>query len=116
MAPRLIVPRRETKASPKFKVFRTLFFDPANSTPPGELAWTDFVHALTRTGFAAEKLYGSVWQFRPTGLDVERPIQFHEPHPGAKMPYVTARRHGRRLNRAYGWGLGMFVLKEKDMN
>ena len=95
------------------KVFRTLFFNPSTTSTPGEVAWTDFLHALTSTGFAATKLYGSVWQFRPTGLDVERPIQIHEPHPGGKIPFVVARRHGRRLNRAYGWFAGMFVLKEK---
>lgn len=93
------------------KVFRTLFFDHSPTAMPGEVSWTDFLHALTSTGFAAEKLYGSVWQFRPTALDVERSIQFHQPHPRGKIPFRIARRHGRRLNRAYGWFGGMFVLK-----
>lgn len=58
------------------------------------------------------KLYGSVWQFRPTRLDVERNILFHEPHPQGKLPFKTARRYGRRLNRAYGWVGEMFVLNK----
>ena len=91
------------------KVFRTLFFTPSVTAMPGEVAWTDFVHAMASTGFAAEKLYGSVWHFTPTTLDVERSIQFHEPHPAGKIPFRIARRHGRRLNRAYGWNGGMFV-------
>ncbi|KIW99134.1 uncharacterized protein Z519_00797 [Cladophialophora bantiana CBS 173.52] len=96
-----------------FKVFRTLFFVPSVSATPGEVGWNDFVHAMTSTGFAAEKLYGSVWHFTPTKLDVERSIQFHEPHPSGKIPFRVARRHGRRLYRAYGWHGSMFVLQEK---
>ncbi len=95
------------------KVFRTVFFDPTINTTPGEIAWHDFLHALQATGFAAQKLYGSVWHFRPMKLDVERSIQFHEPHPRSKIPFLVARRHGRRLNRAYGWHGGMFQLKDK---
>lgn len=94
------------------KVFRTVFFDPAANTTAGEVAWRDFLHAMDSTGFAAEKLYGSVWHFQPTRLDVERSIQFHEPHPRGKIPFLVARRHGRRLNRAYGWHGSMFVLKD----
>lgn len=47
---------------------------------------------MSSTGFAIEKLYGSVWQFTPSDLDVERSIQFHEPHPSGKIPFRMARR------------------------
>lgn len=94
------------------KVFRTLFYDPTITSTPGEISWHDFIYALTSTGqFSAEKLYGSVWQFeRVNGPDQSR-IQFHEPHPRGRIPFVVARRHGRRLNRAYGWERNMFELK-----
>lgn len=59
-----------------FKVFRTLFFNPRVTSTPGEVSWIDFLHAMGITGFVAEKLYGSVWQFKPTKLDVERSIQY----------------------------------------
>jgi hypothetical protein len=95
------------------KVFRTVFFMPSLTAVPGEVAWNDFVHAMISTGFGAEKLYGSVWHFTPSKLHVERSIQFHEPHPSGKIPFRIARRHGRRLHRAYGWHGGMFVLQEK---
>lgn len=95
------------------KVFRVIFFDPGANTTPGEVAWNDFLHAMDSVGFSAQKLYGSVWHFQPTKLDVERSIQFHEPHPQGKIPFLVARRHGRRLNRAYGWFGAMFVLKGK---
>ncbi|EEU34289.1 uncharacterized protein NECHADRAFT_50192 [Fusarium vanettenii 77-13-4] len=95
------------------KVFRTLFFNPEVNSTPGSVLWNDFLHAMVATGFRAEKLYGSVWQFSPTTLDVGRSIHFHEPHPKGKIPFEVARRHGRRLTRAYGWFGGMFVLKKK---
>ncbi|KAI9772208.1 MAG: hypothetical protein M1839_002526 [Geoglossum umbratile] len=94
------------------KVFTMLFHIPSSrSSMPGEVSWTDFLHALISTGFKPEKLYGSVWQFTPANLDVERSIQFHEPHPSGKIPFCTARRHGRRLFRVYGWHGAMFKLR-----
>ena len=95
------------------RVFRTIFFTPSPTAIPGDVAWNDFVHALVSVGVSAEKLYGSIWEFTPTALDVERSIHFHESHPG-KIPYNVARRHGRRLNRAYGWHGLMFVPREKN--
>ncbi|KAI9868436.1 MAG: hypothetical protein M1813_005880 [Trichoglossum hirsutum] len=96
------------------KVFAMLFHTPlSRSSMPGEVSWTDFLHALVSTGFKPEKLYGSVWQFTPANLDVERSIQFHEPHPSGKIPFCTARRHGRRLFRVYGWHGAMFRLREE---
>jgi len=92
------------------KVFRTLFYIPSQHSTPGEIAWTDFLHAMVTVGFTPEKLYGSVWHFHPTRLDVERSIHFHEPHPQAKLAYRIARRFGRRLERAFGWVGGMFEL------
>ena len=68
------------------------------------------VHACI--GFKIEKLYGSVWQFTPTKLDVEHGIHFHEPHPSGKLPYKVARLFGRRLQRKYGLDGSSFVKKE----
>jgi hypothetical protein len=69
------------------------------------------ISALVREaliGFSSMKLYDSVWQFQ---LNVERNIQFHEPHPHGKLPFTTALNFGRRLNRTYGW-FGVFALGE----
>ncbi|KLJ11943.1 hypothetical protein EMPG_12908 [Blastomyces silverae] len=96
------------------KVFSTLFHDPSGEDQPGEIPWSDFLHAMVSTGFGPAKLYGSVWQFTPAKLDVSRSIQFHEPHPRSKIPFRVARRFGRRLNRAYGWHAGMFALAEQN--
>ena len=93
-----------------YKVFSTLFYKPAASSQPGEILWLDFCYAMSSVGFAAEKLYGSVWHFKPTKLDVETSIHFHEPHPTGKLPFRTARQYGRRLNRSYGWHGEMFLL------
>ncbi len=92
------------------KVFRTLFHSPDNPDQPGEVSWKNFLHALVSAGFAAEKLQGSAWHFTPTAADVERSIQFHEPHPSDKLPFTWARRYGRRLTRAFGWSLETFSL------
>ena len=93
------------------KVFSILFHDPAaQSIPPGELPWTDFLHALSSTGFSVEKQNGSAWLFVPPSNISQRPIIFHEPHPSSKIPIHIARRHGRRLARAYGWTSNTFVL------
>lgn len=100
-----------TLKSRAFKVFKALFFNPSQNDLPGEIPWADFLYAMAATGFAPEKLYGSVWQFTPATLDVERSIQFHEPHPVGKIPLRNARRIGRRLSRAYGWHGGMFALE-----
>lgn len=94
------------------KVFRTIFFSHSHTATPGEVLWNDFLYAMISTGFGAEKMYGSVWHFTPTKLDVERSIQIHEPRPTGKIAYRIARRHGRRLSRAYGWHGGMFVLRD----
>lgn len=98
-----------------FKVFGTLFHMPSSTSQPGEVSWTDFLHAMRSAGFGIEKLYGSVWQFVPHDVDDSRmaagmrSILFHEPHPHSKIPFRHARRHGRRLTRAYGWSGETFV-------
>jgi hypothetical protein len=92
------------------KVFNTLFHSPNSPNQPGAIPWPDFLHVMVSVGFNAEKLQGSSWHFTPSNLDVERSIQFHEPHPGNKLPFTWARRYGRRLARAYGWNSNMFTL------
>ncbi|KAM0722157.1 hypothetical protein Q7P37_001598 [Cladosporium fusiforme] len=116
------IPQSESQISrPQFKVdkhalkvFDAIFFKQTTAARPGEIAWKDFLHAMEAIGFASQKLMGSAWHFSPVKPEVERSIQFHEPHPTGKIPYQNARRIGRRLNRAYGWVGDMFVLAEKS--
>jgi hypothetical protein len=95
------------------KVFKTIFYTPTTDTGdlPKVVKWAEFKRAMTRVGFAMEKLQGSAWQFTP-GVDsnAERNIQFHEPHPDSDVPYVMAKRFGRRLGRVYGWSTDTFKL------
>ena len=49
-----------TLANRAYKVFKALFYTPSLNDPPGEIAWADFLHAITTVGFAVEKLYGSI--------------------------------------------------------
>ncbi|KAJ4260462.1 hypothetical protein NW762_007202 [Fusarium torreyae] len=92
------------------KVFRVLFYNPEVASTSGEIPWNDFLHALASVGLSAQKLYGIVWQFSPAQLDVDASIHFHEPHPKGKLPFMAARRYGRRLHRTYGWTGDLFVL------
>lgn len=96
------------------KVFRTLFYIPSIANTPGEISWTDFLHAIVSVGFSAEKLYGSVWQFQNLRDSDRSRIQFHEPHPTGKIPFFKARRFGRKLAMRYGWDGSSFVLKDKS--
>lgn len=93
------------------KVFDALFFTPSAQSRAGETNWADFLHAMVTAGFTAERLGGSAWQFTPTSKpDVSRAIQFHEPHPTSKVPFLMARSMGRRLWRAYGWCADSFEV------
>ncbi|KAF1836260.1 hypothetical protein BDW02DRAFT_616470 [Decorospora gaudefroyi] len=94
------------------KVFKALFHSPSNPNLPGVVPWPGFLHAMVTMGFSAEKLHGSAWNFTPKTIDlgVERSIQFHEPHPSNRIPFLWARRFGRRLAKAYGWEGEMFRL------
>ncbi|KAF4961723.1 hypothetical protein FGADI_86 [Fusarium gaditjirri] len=94
------------------KTFPILFCDPDVTSTPGEVPWNDFLHAMASVGLAAEKLYGSVWQFSPYTLKANGSIHFHKPHPHNKVPFVIARRHGRRLYRTYGWTGEQFALEK----
>ena len=97
-------------SSRALKVFSALFHDP-HSNPPGEIPWTEFLHAFSSAGFAIQKQYGSAWLFSPK---FGKPILFHEPHPVAKIPILIARRHGRRLERVYGWTRNTFKHRVAD--
>ncbi|GAB7334308.1 hypothetical protein MBLNU13_g06336t1 [Cladosporium sp. NU13] len=117
------IPQAKSQTEPLFainvralKVFKTLFFPHSATSIPGEVLWVDFLYAMMSVGFVPQKLYGSVWQFNPdtTRLAVQRSIQFHELHgANSKVSYWMARRHGRRLSRAYGWDGSSFTLEEK---
>jgi hypothetical protein len=98
------------------KTFESVFFAPSPGAVPGEIPWKDFVNAMVCAGFRVEKMYGSAWKFDPLTIAGERrrsSIIFHEPHPSDKIPYRTARHHGRRLTRAFGWTGETFVLADK---
>ena len=92
-----------------YKVFSALFYNPMKDPPPGEIPWSEFLHALSSTGFAVEKQYGSAWLFTPPEPH-QRTIIFHEPHPSRSIPIHVVRRHGRRLERAYNWTSETFAL------
>ncbi|KAL8690237.1 MAG: hypothetical protein Q9218_004275 [Villophora microphyllina] len=96
-SPQLFVSKRG------FRVFSTLFHNSSREKPPGEVPWSEFLSAMASVGFGIRKLDGSAWVFEPLNDLFRRSIIFHEPHPSSTIPYQVARRHGRRLERAFGW-------------
>ncbi|KAK7224168.1 hypothetical protein V2G26_012171 [Clonostachys chloroleuca] len=107
---------RFTVRNRAYRTFEVVFHVPSLDAPPGELAWTDFLHAMRAVGFNSEKLYGSVWRFIPKDGKVlgESAINFHEPHPSGKLSFWTARRYGRPLTRNYGITRQSSSLAEKE--
>lgn len=86
-----------------------LFRVPHEEGVAGELPWIDFLHVMTSLGFAVQRLDGSASLFSPVSGDLDQSVIFHEPHPVRKIPYHIARRHGRRLTRAFGWTAESFI-------
>ena len=106
------IPRRS------FKVMSAFLPSPVTvSQSPREVSWEEFLHAMNTIGLVPEKLYGSVWIFKPLppgeGLvDLKRSIQFHEPKDvrrGNKIDFKQVRRLGDRLKRAFRWNGDTFV-------
>ena len=86
-------------------VFDTMIHTRRHEVQKGELEWKEILHALTSAGFAAEKLYGSAWQFTPDREKVGNygNISLHEPHPDPKVPFHMARAMGKRFSRKFDW-------------
>jgi hypothetical protein len=90
------------------RVVRVLFHHPSaqHNQLPGDVDWRGFLHTMVAVGFVARKMYGSAWNFSPSGEQLaalsRQSMIFHEPHPVGKLDFTVARRMGRRLTRAYG--------------
>ncbi|KAF1842159.1 uncharacterized protein K460DRAFT_420100 [Cucurbitaria berberidis CBS 394.84] len=112
IAPSLALHATKKVDKRSLKVFKALFYTPLSSDIPGELQWTDFLHAMTKLGFSVKKLRGSAWKLTPGDFGVGGSIQFHEPHPGKRLSLECARRYGRRLEMRYGWTSEMFILAQ----
>lgn len=97
-----------------FPVFAKIFGKPAIDKLSGKLVdelsgkipWHQFITAMSRAGFGAEKLQGSRWLFNSGA----RSIMFYKPYPESVLITYLARRIARRLNRNFGWTADSFVL------
>ncbi|TVY32367.1 hypothetical protein LOCC1_G008893 [Lachnellula occidentalis] len=78
--------------------------------------WDDFVLAMQDAGFTSRQTTGSEVVFQPAESNQwgwGGRINFHKPHPVGKIDRVLLRAMGRRMGRWYGWGEGVFVVREK---
>ncbi|KAI0808680.1 hypothetical protein GGR55DRAFT_180431 [Xylaria sp. FL0064] len=73
------------------------------------LQWTDFVHAMSDMGFAAQHNGGSAVSFEADG---QGRIVFHKPHPESKLAPVVLQNMGGRMNKWFGWKRENFTLDE----
>ncbi|XXH06128.1 hypothetical protein Hte_012573 [Hypoxylon texense] len=90
------------------KVVSALWVVEGGSQVPGQIPWTEFLHAMYRIGFGVEKLPASIWQFTPGPtivghLTAARPIIFHQPHPETSHSLLIMRRVGKRLEKSMAW-------------
>ncbi|CAJ2512504.1 Uu.00g055190.m01.CDS01 [Anthostomella pinea] len=71
---------------------------------PGETRWTELLYTMTKIGFSVQNLGGSIWEFIAVAdLGLARGIHFHDLDPANKVSIRKVRRHGKRMNRVYGW-------------
>lgn len=78
--------------------------------------WDDFIVAMADVGFSARQTTGSEVVFQPVERHAQNwsgRINFHKPHPVAKIDRVMLRAMGKRMTKWFGWCEEMFVVKEK---
>ncbi len=113
----LSVPQRISVDRRTFNVVSALLPEIGNDNHQRvQITWQEMLQGLNSIGLQPEKLYGSVWLFKPKKkneclVEMKRSIQFHEPHSGGKIPPNMVRVFGKRLTHAYGWEGGMFVAE-----
>lgn len=81
---------------------RSFMYSTTITSWPGEIPWKHFLRAKSSTALIEQRMYRPIWQSRPTAIDVERSILFHEPHLHPKLFITIARRSGRKLIPVYG--------------
>lgn len=95
----------------------------ANEPQPAVKAieWDTFVLPMSDAGFLARHTGGSAVVFEKQiaddADDAEKckggRIVFHKPHPVAKIDPVMFRCMGRRMEKWFGWGRGMFAIRSE---
>jgi hypothetical protein len=68
-----------------------------------ELFSSDLQYAMTKIGFSAESLGGSVWVFKPILVqDIDQLFPVHGTHPGNEYAYHMARNMSNRPTATHG--------------
>ena len=90
-----------------------LLFPETVSDLKGTVNWMEFVAMMNELGFRSDHRGGSEWTFKKIGerkdemaskgLQVNRSIVLHQPHPDLRMDAIKVRWLGKRLGRRFGW-------------
>ncbi|KAL8668535.1 MAG: hypothetical protein Q9168_006839 [Polycauliona sp. 1 TL-2023] len=119
------VPLKKKAYKAAFPTFAKIFGKPITNALTGKpveelsgkIPWHSFLTAMSRAGFAAEKLQGSRWLFSSSSNsgNGNKSIMFHEPHPENDLTTHLARRFARRLKGNFGWTAESFVLDDSPV-
>ncbi|KAG9556117.1 hypothetical protein KCU71_g6171, partial [Aureobasidium melanogenum] len=89
------------------EIIRKMFPTSAEEAAAKTTDWDLFVHAMNDLGFNARNVGGSAVEFEHSAL--ERKINFHRPHPVAKIDSIMLQSMGKRLKKHFDWSREIFV-------
>ncbi|KAH0274072.1 hypothetical protein KCU91_g5532, partial [Aureobasidium melanogenum] len=89
------------------EIIRKMFPTSAEEAAAKTTEWDHFVHAMNDLGLNARNVGGSAVEFEHPAL--ERKINFHRPHPVAKIDSIMLQSMGKRLKKHFDWSRELFV-------
>ncbi|KAG9691292.1 hypothetical protein KCU95_g8131, partial [Aureobasidium melanogenum] len=89
------------------EIIRKMFPTSAEEAAAKTTEWDHFVHAMNDLGLNARNVGGSAVEFEHPAL--ERKINFHRPHPVAKIDSIMLQSMGKRLRKHFDWSREVFV-------
>lgn len=89
------------------EVIRKMFPTSAEEVAAKSTDWDLFVHAMNDLGFGARNVGGSAVEFEHSASS--RKINFHRPHPIAKIDSIMLQSMGKRLKKHLDWSREAFI-------
>lgn len=89
------------------EIIRKMFPTSAEEVAAKSTDWDSFVHAMNDLGFSARNVGGSAVEFEDSATS--RKINFHRPHPVAKIDSIMLQSMGKRLKKHFDWSREAFI-------